>query len=160
MRAIPLGGLDLASLSGSNASNPAIANPWGHWEHLAECFVEPVAAGYVNVVCCPPGTMYGAKKTVKEISGGMSNSDEVATSAGLAICELFTPSVSNVLITSATPKPTFDELVAMKHYRTVVVHDMGDVERLKELGVSSFYLPPNDLIETFPMFLADEALTS
>ena len=160
VRAIPLAGIDLASLSSSQRPGPSLLDPWAHWERLAECFVEPIGAGYVNVVCCPPGSLYGTNRTKKALAPGMSESDEVVTSEGMAICELITSSVSNILITSADPKPTFDELVAMGTYRKVIVHEKGDVDKLREQGVSSFYLPPHDLIATFPLFLKDEALTA
>ncbi len=159
VRAIPLGGIDLASISGREGGGGR-DDPWGHWERLAECFVEPVSAGYVNVVCCPPGTIYGVNKTAKTLAPGMSDSDEVVTSAGLAICELLTSSVSNVLITGTSQRPTFDELVAMGRYRKVIVHEKEDVEKLVSQGVSAFFLTPNDLMATFPLFLKDEALTA
>jgi hypothetical protein len=42
----------------------------------------------------------------------------------------------------------------------VIVHEKGDVEKLRQQGVSAFYLPPNDLVATMPLFLKDEALTA
>jgi hypothetical protein len=68
--------------------------------------------------------------------------------------------VSNILITSVNQTPTFDEAVAMGRYRKVIVHEKGDVEKLRQQGVSAFYLPPNDLVATMPLFLKDEALTA
>jgi hypothetical protein len=152
VRAIPLGGIDLSALSGSQENGVVQFSPWAHWERLAECFVEPIAAGYVNVVCCPPATLYGAKRTMKEASGGMSDSDELASSSGMALVELLTASVKNIAITSFSNKPTPGELVALREYDRVICHNKDDVALFRDAGVEAFHLSPNDLVSTWNLW--------
>ena len=166
VRAIPLVAINFAEIARpvdpddeEDDAGHGYREAWQHWGRLSASFTEPVATGCVNVVCCSPGTMYGVNRTVKDASGGMSDSEDRASESGMALCELLTSNVTNIAITNFSTEPTPAELDALRNYDRVICYRLGDVERFREAGVEAFLLPPNDFVATIDLFAKEVPAT-